>query len=501
MNLNQQNLKKALRDLHNHYPDSNVNNKKSIGGLAKRAIKEQQYEKLSMKRSKFQNVIYRHCSFENVAFSASSFHHVDFQDTELSGNSLASCNFFDCHFLNKSSKDIAYVGNNLSQSNFTACEFENTIFQGSGFLQTLFYNCKFCDVTFQSNTLEGSCFNGCHFEKVNAGRTNVEFAELSNAKLKEVIFPFYQFAYVIGASYLLKKYPQELLFLAGDKEIPCAEYVSQNDNLILYYLDQQEYFPACNLLIAKGDIEEAQSVLLNGINSALEMLDFRMIRHFCRLAKTHDLLDEVTIHRARKKMDDYLYNNVIPCERINDYIVNAGEIRKLLVSGKSNSVIYNFNIRTNVRKSDKAGVEYVNTLTNELNGALSQYDFGHLGFQVAVSNYSPFEIVVDVICATGSLATIAQLIWSIVESKQSNAKACGISVPDGYSPVDSAFYGKYIDNRIERCKEQLLNIKSKYSERKMNQYIEEITQQLKTDIIELYNKDVMVFKKNNAEEI
>lgn len=498
MNINQQNLTKALQELHNHYPDSNLNNKKSIGNLEKQTKEKKQYEKLSMKRSRFQNIIYKHCSFENVAFSASSFHNVDFQDTELLGNSLASCNFFDCLFSNESSKDIAYIGNNLSQSNFTACKFENTLFEGNGFLQSLFYNCNFCDVIFQSNTLEGSCFNGCYFEKINAGHTNVEFIELSNAKLKEVTFPFYQFAYVIGASYLLKKFPKELAFAAGDKEVSSAEYISQNDNLILYYLDQQEYFPACNLLIVKGDIKEAQNVFLNGINSALETLDFRMIRHFCRLAKTHDLLDEVTIHRARKKIDDYLYNDTIPCERINDYIVNAGEIRKLLVSGKSDSVIYNFNIRTNVHKANKAGVEYVNALTNELNGALAQYDFGHLGFQVAVSNHSPFEIAVDVICAAGALATIAQLIWSIVESKKSNLN---FSVPAGYNPADQTLYAKYIDNRIELCKEQLLNIKSKYSERKMNEYIEEITQQLKTDIIELYNKDVMVFKKNNTESI
>lgn len=253
-------------------------------------------------------------------------------------------------------------------------------------------------------------------------------------------------------------------------------------------------------MIAKGDIKGAQSFFLNGLNSALETLDFRMIRHFCRLAKTHDLLDEITIHRARKKIENYLYSDTIPPERINDFIVNAGEIRKILVSGKSDSVTYNFNIRTNVNKTDKAGVKYVNALTNELNDALTEYDFGQLGFQVAVSNHSPFEIVVDVICAAGALATIAQLIWSVVEKKQNSSKSCNIGIPNDYLQADKSLYTQYIDNRIELCKEQMLNIKSKYSERKMNQYIEEITQQLKTDIMELYSKDIMIFKKSNTDE-
>lgn len=501
MMLNQQNLSKALRELNENYPDPNCNNKKSIGGSNIQSIAEEKYIKLSMKRSRLQNLNYNHCTFQNVAFSASSFENVSFIDAELLGNSFACCNFFNSKFYNKSKDNsIAYIGNNFSQSNFTTCNFKKVIFQSSGFLQSLFYNCRFYNVDFQSNTLEGSCFNNCNLERINAGHTNVEFIELINTQLKNVIFPFYQFAYIIGASNFLKETPREISFMASDKKVTCEEYIHQVDNLILYYLDKQEYFPACNLLVAKGNIDEAQSVFLNGINLALETLDFRMIRHFCRLAKRLDLLDEVTIHRARKEIENYIFNDTIPIERINDFIVNAGEIRKILLSGKSDSVTYNFNIRTNVCKRNKEGVEYINTLSNELNNALSQYDFGQLGFQVAVSNHSPFEIIVDVICATGALATIAQLIWSIVEQNKHNENADKIIVPNEYIPADQALYAKYIDTRIEHCKEQLLNIKSKYSERKMNQYIEEITQQLKTDIVELYNKDVMIFKKNNTEE-
>ena len=500
MNLNQQDLTKALRELNENYPDINGNNKKSIGGSAIQSIIDQRYEKLSMKRSRFQNLNYRRCTFENVAFPASSFHNVTFKNTELSGNSFACCNFFDCQFSNSSKHNTMYIGNNFSQSSFTTCDFKKAIFESNGFLQSLFYNCKFYSVDFQSNTLEGCCFNSSHFEKVNAGHTNVEFVELLNTELKDVTFPFYQFAYIIGASDFLKEASEKISFAVADKEVTCEEYIHQTDNLILYYLDKQEYFPVCNLLIAKGEVDDAQSVFLNGINQALETLDFRMIRHFCRLAKRHDLLDEVTIHRARKEIENYLFNDAIPLERINDFIVNAGEIRKILLSGKSNSVTYNFNIRTNIHKSDKAGVEYVNALSNELNNTLSQYDYGQIGFQVAVSNHSPFEIIVDIICAAGALATIAQLVWSIVEKNQPNTNSGKNIIPDEYIRADQALYAKYIDNRIERCKEQLLNIKSKYSERKINQYIEEITQQLKTDITELYSKDVMIFKKNNTEE-
>lgn len=500
MDFNQQNLKKALKELNKKYRDLKGNNKKSIGGSTTKNIKDKKYKKLSMKRSRFQNLNYKFCNFENIAFTASSFHNVTFKNTELIGNSFACCNFFDSQVLANTKSSCKYSGNNFSQSNFTSCNFTNAIFTSSGFLQSLFYNCKLCSVDFQSTTLEGSCFNNCLFDTVNAGHTNVEFIELLNTKFKNVIFPFYQFAYIIGASDLLKSISKEISFEVAYKDIPYKEYISQIDNLILYYWDKQEYFPVCNLLIAKEDVDAAQSAFLNGINLALENLDFRMIRHFCRLAKRHDLLDEVTVCRARKEIENYLFDDTIPPERINDFIINAGEINKILLSGKSDSIIYNFNIRTNINKTNKIGVKYINALSNELNNALSQYDFGQLGFQVAVSNHSPFEIAVDVICATGALATIAQLIWSIVEKSQYNTQSNKTSIPDNYSRADQMLYAKYIDNRIELCKEQLLNIKLKYSERKMNKYIEEITQQLKTDIKEMYSKDIMIFKKNNSGE-
>ena len=73
-------------------------------------------------------------------------------------------------------------------------------------------------------------------------------------------------------------------------------------------------------------------------------------------------------------------------------------------------------------------------------------------------------------------------------------------IPDDYVATDNKIYAKCIDTYIERSKEQLLNIKSKYSEKKMNQYIEQVTQQLKTDIADLYNKDVMIFMKKNTDK-
>lgn len=94
MNPSSQLLQKALNELNEKYPDSNLNSKTSSGGAIRQTIANQVYKKISMKRSRFQNISYKDCVFDNVAFSASSYYNITFKQTKLSGNSFVCCNFF-----------------------------------------------------------------------------------------------------------------------------------------------------------------------------------------------------------------------------------------------------------------------------------------------------------------------------------------------------------------------------------------------------------------------
>lgn len=225
-----------------------------------------------------------------------------------------------------------------------------------------------------------------------------------------------------------------------------------------------------------------------------------MVKYYCRLAQRHYLLDEVTAQRILNRMEEELTKEHLLPEQLNEYIIHIGEIREIIKREKKNKIHYNFRIRTNINKEDESGIAYINSLCNNLNSTLSKNPSYYEGFEVAVSNYSPFEIVIDVICAAGAIATIAQLVWNIVEAHRTSEKDDAKIALEGYSSVDSSIYHQLVSTRIDLCKEQLLNIKDKYSERKLNQYITEITQKLKTDIIELYDKDIMIFKKDNTLE-
>lgn len=502
MKYTQENLEKALTELSEKYPDETVNNSKSIGASdSVMKIPKETYSRQSMKRSNFKNLVYQECIFENIAFTESCFHAVTFSYCNITGSSFACCNFFNSKFI--ANKSIKYKGNNFSQSNFTSCEFMSSIFKGSGFLQTLFHKCKMENSCFKSCTMEGSQFVNCQLKDMDFGNANTEFIELVNTSLNNVIFPFYQLPYIIGIFGYEEKHLQNLKLRAGKRLVTMSDYQQEIDNLILYYMSRTEYFPVCNLLILKKDIDNAIHIFLDGINESLHDLDFRMIRHFCRLAKHHNLVDELTARRITKILENHLTSNDIPPERLNECIIHMGEIRKILLSGNRNSVTLNLDIRTNICKKNLRGMQYVNSLCDELNTALSQNDLGQTGFEIAISNHSPYEVVINIICGVASVAAISEFIWKIVDNHKKhkdvpdNYSEDKTNLPNDYVRVDTDVYQQYVNARIDQCKEQLLHIKKSYSGKKMNKYIEEITQKLKTDLDDLYEKDIMIFKKIN----
>ncbi|MCM1426210.1 MAG: pentapeptide repeat-containing protein [Eubacterium sp.] len=492
-------IQEAIQFLAENYPSQTMNNNKSIGGDERRTLSNEKYIRKSMKRSSIRNIDYQNCTFTNVAFADSCFHEVGFIDSELEGNSFVYCNFVNCNFSNKD-KEFLCSANNFSQSNFTNCTFDKFELISSGLLQSLFNNCKFERGCLKSSTMEGSRFLGGSMSEYDLSRMNVEFIELSDISLQNVSFPFYQFPYIIGMADYILDCNNTITLYADNLEVSMQEYISQIPNLILFYEDKAEYFPICNLQIASNERDAAQQSLLKGIDSSLEKTDFRMVKYYCRLAQRHNLLDEVTAQRILNRVEDELTKEHLLPEQLNECITHAGEIRNLIKREKRNKIHYNFRIRTNINKEDEEGIAYINSLCNNLNTELSKNPSYHEGFEVAVSNYSPFEIFVQVMATMGSIATIAQLVWNIVEAHKANQRTGTKVTLDGYTPVDSTVYHQLVGTRIDLCKEQLLNIKDKYSERKLNQYITEITQKLKTDIIELYDKDIMIFKKDNTPE-
>lgn len=191
-----------------------------------------------------------------------------------------------------------------------------------------------------------------------------------------------------------------------------------------------------------------------------------------------------------QEVNNFLQAKDIPEARLNDYMTHVGNIRALLRSGGSNSVSIQFNIKTHVLRDNPEGIQYINTLVHDLNQTLSQAD-GQNGFQVMVANYCPYEIIVNILSAVGSVASIVSLIWAAIDAVKKHRPQ------KDYVEVDVDTYRNYVDAKIDCLRADLLRLHGQYSQRRFNKYIDEVTQQLKTDLEGLYSKDIRIFKVKN----
>ena len=492
----QKKISEAIDYLSLNYPDQRLNNNKHVGGSARdpEVISGVNYIRTGMKQSQFEHVIYDGCTFFNVALTGSQFRSVRFYNTILTGNSFACCDFYDIDI--DGTKCNEYTANNLSLSSFELCSFMNLTFSSSGILGSYFHNCRLNNVKLRSCTLEGTTFANCHLSNCDLTAVNVEFSQFSKGLLDSVRFPFYQFPYVIGAANIISDPNSNVLVQAGEKIVSMEEYREHLQKLFFYFMDKGQHFPMCNLALAQNDVDAARQYLMDGVLSSLRRRDFRMIRHFCKLALHHDIIDEFTRQRILQEMDVFLQRKDIPDTQLNYFMTYIGTIRTLLYSASSNSAELHFKIATRTKRGDTKGIKYVNSLMADLNESLSQ-TIGSTGYQLKVSSFSPFAIDLSVVLSDiGSIASIASLIWSIIAATNNKRTAEPSAIPQ----IDVAEYRGHVDDKIEKLKVDLLQMRQKYSEEEFNEHIGEIIQQLKTDLDELYEKDIMIFKVDNNDK-
>lgn len=486
-------FKDALQYLNKNYPDTRLNNNKSV--IANDSFEiEDSFRFLSMKQSHYKNVVYRKSLFENVALTGSTFENVKFLDSKLIGNSFANCNFYDTEIIGSRA---ALSANNFSQSNFENCIFKKVKFFRSGILNALYHICDFTQIQFKGSTLEGTKFISCKFKDCDFGNVNIDYTMFSKNDYDNVVFPFYQIAYIIGAADFIRDPSQIIYAKAGEKSVPVQEYFEQADRLKQYYLDKSEYFPTCNLCIAQQRFEEAKEYLLIGIEKALINKNFRMIGNFCRLAKYHGIVDEKIKRKILKSMEDFIKGDNIPDAQLNYYLIYIGNIKDLLNEGGSDTVTLHYTIKTDICKKDKEGIRMVNNMVNKLTDELSKLE-NIEGYDITVSNHSPYEIAIDIISLALMLPPAVEAVWRLIAKVKERIK---IRTPSAGNlvEIDTDTQKKYVDERIERMKNDLLQLIKKSKKVELEDHIIEVTQNLKTDLEELYSKNIMIYKCRKKE--
>ena len=493
-------IEKSIQLLSEKYPDDLVNNDIVLDMKGKPALKNN-IIKQSAKRNNFSNITLVDSNIENSAFAGSQFNNFVFNNCAITGNSFVSCIFEKTKIISDERKK--YIGNNFSNSFVDHCVFSNIEFLSSSWIGTSVEKTVFDKCKINSCTLEGTSFIDCTFSNVDISTGNLDYMILTRTYLNNVSFPFYQFAYIIGAAdYLSYSKTQCFNFVANKKKISLSEYLNSIPELLDYYFSRQEYFPLANLFFSIGNKEEAKNYIFVGVKSALKNNDFRMIKYFCIMANQYNLLEYDFIKGIKSSLNNYLLNltdnddeNMLQC------LIKTSEIINILEDRTSNKTYLQFEIQTNIDRNDENNQEIINELVEGCKYILDNSTFEIEGHTIKEISYCPVDLVFQVIGNLANIlaisAALQQFVFYIKTKKSKKPKKIAKDICkkyDNINLVDSDSRIELAKAKVELAMEEVKNYRGFRSGEEYNDFITEITQKIIGDVDNILDKDMLVMK-------
>ncbi len=348
------------------------------------------------------------CTFENANFNKSG----------LAGSVFVGSKIYPCDFMDT----------NLQSCDFRLCTFENVVFEYTRMNKSCFYNTKFINCTFKSVSMNDTIFDHCEFIKcdwipvsienalfrntllsdVKFKSMNFEFATFENIETKNIKLPFPTIPFIYnGLSYITETTDNVKITSAIVKEgLTTEQYLSYLDDLEKFYHKTQNYFPLANIYISKKKYEEAFQSIVNGIDLAISLRSFRMIRYYCKQTK---YIPTISIHQRQE-----LYYNILTKiskekleyfekDNLNLYLP---QIRSLLLTENTEERIQVF-AKTNIHSIDYKNLTiFISVIDSFLRNKCH--------YSIELRHNSPFEVFVDIFTNPDNLSLIISGLSLIV---------------------------------------------------------------------------------------
>lgn len=381
-----------------------LNDSSFLGGGNTKISKD--FTRKSLKRINVADIHFVKSKFKGSAGTGSKFTNTLFRACNFTGANFQYCQFNNVTFDNKT----IIKGANFSHSVFIDCHFDNITIIESTLYDCCFEKCEFLNSTIRTNTLENTTMQNCSIKNVNLAHINLEYMKFDNMTLENVILPPYQIPYIIGAPNYLKTTQDQIKVYTDNDDISIGEYCNMYEDLAAYFYDRKKYFPLANLLIASDKNQEAYECIRLGIEEACDYFDFRMIKHYCRLACSNTEFTNLQLKNLFNHVVDLSYNNSWDINTLHFYMINIGEIKELLLNNSENKERVEFIVKTNIDKNDLVSV---NELYNQINKIIrTNCSTNHVD-SIELRHNSPYELYITCIDNLPNILLFVSAMYSL----------------------------------------------------------------------------------------
>jgi uncharacterized protein YjbI with pentapeptide repeats len=449
-------VEKATESLYEYGDNRACSNNRIFNKAIKATYYNDNYSYMSLKRTFLKECTIVKSDFSGAAVTGSKFIQTLFNNCVISGTNFQCCDFIESKFQDFYSK---IETSNFSNSTFINSEFINVNFRMNTIFQSLFESCKFTDCIIDTSTLEGSIFRDCIFDHVDLSNLNIDYVILCNPIMNEVVLPFFQVPYIINGFSFLET-TNDTIWIDSEKspngKISIEEYLQLTNEMIIYFYGLKEFFPLANIYLAKGDVKTALACIMEGIERNSRQNDFRMIKHFCRLATSTPQFTTRDIKEIYHLLETRFEPETLTSRELHGYLSNIGEIRTILFNGNYNLQTLEMIIQTNI---DSTEARKLSVFLEKLNKLLDDNNQNGRSQFVELRHNSDYTIFISCVNTFEQLMPILLSLYSVF----------------GLVDKGMKFYNTFLDNKIKR--ESIRNAKNSIS--KEDVQIKRLEMQLK----------------------
>lgn len=382
-------IKKSISILDKCLPDKDVSNGILFQPFSGTKVKKD-FTRKALKRVNVFNTIFETCIFVGVAATGSKFSNSKFRNCNFSGSNFQYCFFNNVSF----DKSTNIKSANFSHSVFVNCKFSNISIIESTLLDCSFENCKFLNSEIRTDTLENTSILNSYISNIDLAHINLEYMRVDNTEFNNVILPPYQIPYIIGLPSYLLQTKDDIYIYTDNGKISKKDYCMLYNNLTMFFYRERNFFPMANICIADNNDDKAYEYIKLGIEEASDYSDFRMIKHFCRLACSNKRFSYNQIKKLYDLVTDLSYQENWDINTLHSYMLNIGEIKEILLNNYEYKQRVEFVIKTNIEKDN---LDSINVLYNRINHVLRETCSAEHIESIELRHNSPYELYVTCI--------------------------------------------------------------------------------------------------------
>lgn len=379
-------------------------------GIHHKAKIYETYSTKNLRQSFFEECVFENADFSKSGLAGSVFVNSTINPCDFSDTNLQSCDFRNCTFNN-----VVFKYTRMNKSSFYNTKFINCIFISVSINDAIFDNCEFLTCEWIPISIENTLFRNTLLSNVKFRSMNFEFATFENIRTENIKLPFPTIPFIYnGLTYVTETTDNIRITSAIEKKgLTAAEYLQNITDLEKFYYNTQNYFPLSNIYISQKRFFEAFDAIVSGIELAINLRSFRMIKYFCKQIKYVPIVD---YHQRQE-----LYNHILTKlsvlnlkefekDNLNMYLP---EVRALLLTESHEQRLQIF-AKTNISNSESPKI-------SQLISSLDIFLYPICHYSIELRHNSPYEIFLDIFTDPENISLIISglsLIVGIIQLAQ-----------------------------------------------------------------------------------